>query len=103
MDIYAEDKKRWRAGEKSRAEQLIEDFEQEEREERELEKVKKAMTKREIRQAVRREIAYQAESILGHWTEHQESGYGDPRLTTDDAIDIAAEEIDRLFKFFKVD
>ncbi len=101
MDIYAEDKQRWITGEKSRAEQLIRDFEQEEREERELEKVKKAMTKREIRQAVRRVIAYQAESILGHWTEHQESGYGDPRLTN--AIDIAAEEIDRLFKFFKVD
>ena len=68
------------------------------------------MTKREIRQAVRRVIAYQAESLLGHWTEtmeahssHQESGYGDPRLTTDEAIDIAAEELLRLFKFFKVD
>ena len=84
-----------------------------------LEKAKEEMTKQEIRQAVREVIAGHAFGLIGHWTEYQESGsgwvkgwgdsdrsvelmYGDPRLTTDEALRIASEEIDRLFKFFKV-
>ena len=62
------------------------------------------MTKREIRQAVREVIVGHAESLMNHWDElNEDFGYGDPRLTTDEATSIAAEEIDRLFKFFKVD
>ena len=62
------------------------------------------MTKRETRKAVREVIAGHAESLMNNWEYvNKDFEYGDPRLTTDEAIDIAAEEIDRLFKFFKVD